>query len=160
MRLWSIHPRHLDCKGLVALWREALLARAVLRGETMGYRRHPQLERFKAHPSPPDAIDYYLSEVWSEGARRGYSFNAAKIGAFREPAKIPVTDGQMTFETAHLASKLRTRDPAKEMENRLSDKMESHPLFQPVPGEIEPWEVAPQLIPAPTRRVSRRGRGP
>ena len=43
MRLWSIHPRYLDSMGLVALWREALLAQAVLRGETKGYKFHPQL---------------------------------------------------------------------------------------------------------------------
>src|SRR5690606_6899395 len=42
MRLWSLHPRYLDRQGLLALWREALLARAVLRGETRGYTLHPQ----------------------------------------------------------------------------------------------------------------------
>jgi len=26
MRLWSVHPRHLDRQGLTACWREALLA--------------------------------------------------------------------------------------------------------------------------------------
>lgn len=31
-----MHPRYLDAKGLVALWREALLVQAVLRGETRG----------------------------------------------------------------------------------------------------------------------------
>lgn len=37
MRLWSIHPRYLDTKGLVALWRETLLlAQAVLFGNTKG----------------------------------------------------------------------------------------------------------------------------
>lgn len=30
MRLWSVHPGWLDAKGLVAAWREGLLARAVL----------------------------------------------------------------------------------------------------------------------------------
>ncbi|WP_343214776.1 pyrimidine dimer DNA glycosylase/endonuclease V, partial [Dokdonella sp.] len=40
MRLWSLHPRYLDPQGLVALWREALLAKAVLRGETRGYTQH------------------------------------------------------------------------------------------------------------------------
>jgi len=30
MRLWSLHPRYLDAKGLVALWREGLLAQKVL----------------------------------------------------------------------------------------------------------------------------------
>ncbi len=39
MRLWSIHPKYLDVKGFVGLWREALLAQRVLRGETNVYRR-------------------------------------------------------------------------------------------------------------------------
>ena len=39
-------------QGLVALWREALLARAVLRGKTRGYRHHPQLHRFRASATP------------------------------------------------------------------------------------------------------------
>lgn len=46
MRLWTLHPEYLDRQGLVALWREAPLAKAVLEGKTRGYRRHPQLERF------------------------------------------------------------------------------------------------------------------
>lgn len=34
MRLWSIHPCYLDSKGLIALWRESLLAQAcLLKGE-------------------------------------------------------------------------------------------------------------------------------
>lgn len=32
MRLWSLHPRYLDSKGLVALWCEALLAKLRKRG--------------------------------------------------------------------------------------------------------------------------------
>ena len=47
MRLWSVHPLHLDRQGLTACWREALLAQAVLAGRTRGYRAHPQLERFR-----------------------------------------------------------------------------------------------------------------
>ena len=38
MRLWSIHPKYLGTKGLVALWREALLAQKVLQGNTKGYK--------------------------------------------------------------------------------------------------------------------------
>ena len=38
MRLWSLRPKYLDSQGLVALWREGLLAQAVLRGKTRGYR--------------------------------------------------------------------------------------------------------------------------
>ncbi|MGP9584395.1 pyrimidine dimer DNA glycosylase/endonuclease V, partial [Micrococcaceae sp. AOP34-BR2-30] len=30
MRLWSLHPEVLDRQGLIAGWREALLAQAVL----------------------------------------------------------------------------------------------------------------------------------
>jgi hypothetical protein len=41
MRLWSIHPEYLDAKGLVALWREALLAQNVLQCNTKGYKKHP-----------------------------------------------------------------------------------------------------------------------
>lgn len=52
MRLWTIHPKYLDTRGLTALWREALLARKVLKGLTIGYRHHPQLERFRQQARP------------------------------------------------------------------------------------------------------------
>ncbi|WP_223209021.1 pyrimidine dimer DNA glycosylase/endonuclease V [Pyrococcus furiosus] len=39
--LWSLHPKYLDSKGLVALWREGLLAKKVLEGKTRSYRNHP-----------------------------------------------------------------------------------------------------------------------
>jgi hypothetical protein len=32
MRLWTLHPQYLDPRGLVALWRVALLAQQVLLG--------------------------------------------------------------------------------------------------------------------------------
>src|SRR5277367_3724614 len=79
MRLWTIHPQYLDPQGLVALWREALLARAVLRGQTRGYRHHPQLERFRAHASPRRAISAYLAAIHSEATERGYTFDKGKI---------------------------------------------------------------------------------
>ena len=68
MRLWSLHPKYLDPQGLVALWREALLAQAVLRGDTRGYKAHPQLDRFRAQASPEAAIAAYLLAVWEEAA--------------------------------------------------------------------------------------------
>lgn len=79
MHLWSVHPRHLDTRGLVALWREALLAQAVLRGRTNGYLHHPQLQRFRAQPSPLGAIADYLRGVHAEAVGRGYAFAARKI---------------------------------------------------------------------------------
>ncbi len=86
MRLWSIHPQYLDPQGLVALWREALLAQAVLRGETRGYRNHPQLERFKEHAAPLAAISHYLQAVYAEATRRGYRFNRP----LKNPSPPPV----------------------------------------------------------------------
>src|SRR5579862_5032823 len=79
MRLWTLHPKYLDAKGLVALWREALLAQKVLRGKTKGYRHHPQLARFKAHENPVVALAAYLREVHKEAKRRGYAFDGSKI---------------------------------------------------------------------------------
>ena len=70
MRLWSLHPEYLDARGLVALWREALLARKVLSGGTRGYRSHPQLERFNALPDPVAAIDCYLRHIFEEAHLR------------------------------------------------------------------------------------------
>ncbi len=46
MRLWLIPPKYLDCKGLVALWREGFLAKKVLSNQTRGYKNYPQLLRF------------------------------------------------------------------------------------------------------------------
>ena len=80
MRLWSLHPKYLDTKGIVALWREALLAQAVLRGDTKGYRHHPQLARFKAAHKPLHAITAYLSAIHKEAVRRNFKFDASKIG--------------------------------------------------------------------------------
>ena len=53
MRLWSVHPRHLDRQGLTACWREGLLAQKVLTGTTRGYRNHPQLTRFRPFAHAP-----------------------------------------------------------------------------------------------------------
>ena len=79
MRIWSVHPKYLDKKGLVALWRESLLAKHVLEDKTKGYKNHPQLNRFKQHQQPLHAINYYLSIVQEEATKRGYRFNQEKI---------------------------------------------------------------------------------
>ncbi len=141
MRLWSLHPRHLDAKGLVALWREALLAQKVLDGATRGYRHHPQLQRFRAQADAQGCIAAYLRAVWREAEQRGYHFDGTKIGPEASPPSIPVTDGQIDYELAHLRSKLALRDPrALQRLNALAG-IEVHPLFKVVPGEVEPWEI-------------------
>lgn len=144
MRLWSIHPRYLDAAGLVALWREGLLAQAVLRGATRGYRHHPQLQRFQAMPDPAASIAEYLRAVHEEAERRGYNFAGEKIGSPRDPAPIAVTSGQLAHEWTHLLEKLKGRSPERHAELAGFADPESHPLFRVVSGPVEPWErVAP-----------------
>lgn len=140
MRIWSLHPRHLDAKGLVALWREALLAQKVLRGETRGYRNHPQLARFKAHPDPLAAIAAYLHEVQREAEWRGYRFDAGKIGPFSKVQSIRVHDGQVAYEWVHLRAKLKVRDAAAYIRSGAVEPS-IHPLFRQVVGDVEDWEV-------------------
>lgn len=141
MRIWSLHPQHLDAKGLVALWRETLLAQKVLRGETKGYRNHPQLTRFKNHPDPLAAIAAYLHAVQREAERRGYRFDASKILHAGSKTKIPVTDGQVAYELAHLQAKLKVRDPAAYARLSQIAQPSIHPLFKVVSGGIEAWEI-------------------
>ena len=139
MRLWSLHPRHLDPQGLVALWREGLLARAVLRGETRGYRNHPQLDRFKAHPQPRRAIDAYLAVVQEEATARGYAFDRSKLGRIHRVDPIPLQRGQVGYEWMHLLRKLETRNPAL-FEQWREATPGTNPLFVLVEGGIESWE--------------------
>ncbi|WP_298020722.1 pyrimidine dimer DNA glycosylase/endonuclease V, partial [uncultured Campylobacter sp.] len=112
MRLWTISFKYLDAKGLVALWREALLAKNVLAGLTKGHKNHPQLDRFYAHENALEAINAYLAEVYAQTCARGYKFDAAKVGEFdeRNLAKIAVTSGQIEYEFAFLQEKLKSRD--------------------------------------------------
>lgn len=140
MRLWSLHPSVLDAAGLVALWREGLLAQKVLLGQTKGYRFHPQLERFRASKSPVAAISTYLWAVVDEASARGYNFDATKIAMRRQALAIPVTLGQLEFEREHLKRKLRVRDRAK---YRLlsATRIRPHPMLRVVTGGPEPWEV-------------------
>lgn len=140
MRIWTLHPKYLDTKGIVALWREALLARAVLHGETVGYQHHPQLMRFRAHPAPLDAINTYLSGVLIEAQRRGYSFDALKVTQNLTQIPIDCTDEQLHYEWEHLLNKLKVRDPALFERWHAIATPDPHPLFRIVPGPIEPWE--------------------
>jgi len=140
MRLWSLHPSLLDRKGLLALWREGLLAQKVLLGKTAGYRFHPQLKRFQASQNPIAAISTYLWAVVDEARVRGYTFDASKIAMRRRVILIPVTQGQLEFEHEHLRKKLRLRD--QERASMLSTaRLKPHPMLRVVAGDIEPWEA-------------------
>lgn len=141
MRLWTLHPKYLDARGLVALWREALLAQAVLSGKTRGYVGHPQLVRFRGSPSPLESIAFYLQVVCTEGARRGYQFDADKIGALDRIDPIVVPRGQLDYEAAHLKGKLKVRAPSFCAKLESASDLEAHPLFQIVAGSVAEWEV-------------------
>jgi hypothetical protein len=140
MRIWTLHPKYLDPQGLVALWRESLLARAVLRGETKGYRHHPQLHRFLQQAAPRSAINSYLAGVLTEARSRGYSFDGSKVGPIRTPASLASTDGQLQFEWQHLLRKLKKRSPAHYRRLRGVTCPLPHPSFSIVRGQLEPWE--------------------
>ena len=141
MRIWSVHPKYLDAKGLVALWRETLLAKQVLEGKTKGYRNHPQLDRFKQMDRSQDAINQYLASVFEESAKRGYNFDRNKINWNFSPVSMQVTTGQIKYETTHLLSKLRIRNVLKFTEVSNKERLVSHPMFNVVKGEIEKWEI-------------------
>lgn len=142
MRLWSIHPKYLDQKGLVALWRETLLAQNVLAGNTKGYKNHPQLIRFKTHSSPIPAIGFYLYEIYIEAKKRDYSFNKDKIIRIEENTEIiNTTIGQIQYEFKHLKNKLIKRDILKFKEIEEIENIEVHPIFKVKEGNIESWEI-------------------
>jgi hypothetical protein len=140
MRIWSLHPKYLDTKGLVALWRETLLAKNVLEGKTKGYKNHPQLIRFKNSGNALGCINQYLKVVYEESVTRGYHFDKNKFEVNNEPILLNVTSGQVKYETDHLRKKLQTRDPERLSMFLIETKIDAHPLFTIIEGEVEEWE--------------------
>ncbi len=141
MRLWSINFKYLDAKGLVALWREGLLARKVLMGETKGYKNHPQLIRFKNLENSVDGINQYLHCVVDEADRRGYNFDRDKLDQVENTQSINVTSGQIEYEKTHLMNKLRERDYNRFLAFREETKIEVAKMFKVIEGNIESWEI-------------------
>jgi hypothetical protein len=141
MRLWTIHPKYLDTKGLVAVWREGLLAQKVLQDQTTGYRHHPQLRRFRASADPVGAIGAYLQSICLEAFQRGYQFRAEKIVRTDFTGELPCTRGQLIYEWKHLREKLRGRDGSRYREIEHVEEPEQHPLFYIIEGDVEAWEV-------------------
>ena len=140
MRLWTLHPKYLDAKGLVAVWREALLAQAVLRGRTTGYRHHPQLIRFRESRSPLQSIGSYLLGLHDEATRRKYRFDRSRIAWRGRRIRLKATLGQLEFERKHLRAKLAVRDRA--LLSRLGvSRPDAHPVFRIVAGKVASWEA-------------------
>lgn len=145
MRIWSIHPGLLDSKGLVAAWRETLLAQSCIIKGSGGYANHSQLIRFKEHEAPLEAVCSVLWDLAEEADRRGYNFNTDKIHEYASE-KLTVTSGQLEYELDHLYVKLCKRDPeAAEELSWLRDRCDPEdligPSFLPVDGHVESWEV-------------------
>jgi len=142
MRIWSISPKYLDTKGLVALWRETLLAKNVLEEKTKGYKNHPQLNRFKDSINPVLLINAYLEFVYEEAKSRNYNFDKNKFLKVEKFDKIKVTKGQVDFELEHLKKKLLIRSP-KDIERlpKENSKIQLIPIFDIIDGEIESWEI-------------------
>ncbi|MFH1770131.1 MAG: pyrimidine dimer DNA glycosylase/endonuclease V [archaeon] len=141
MRLWSLHLKYLDSKGLVAVWREGLLAKHVLEGKTKGYKNHPQLNRFKDYKESLDAINSYLYYVFLEAKNRGYSFDSTKVKHLKLKKEIKVNKGQVDYEFKHLLRKLKERDEEKYKKIKNSEKIEVNPIFKVVSGGVEDWEI-------------------
>ena len=140
MRLWTIHPKYLDSKGLVALWREALLAQKVLQNETKGYRKHPQLIRFKNTDHPIGLMGSYLEEIYNESLKRGYDFTKSKINRNRSTSKIEVQKGQLIYELDHLKKKLKNRDLNAYQRIIKTKHPDPNPIFEVIDGGVESWE--------------------
>lgn len=142
MRLWSIKLEYLDAKGLVALWREALLAKKVLEKKTIGYKNHPQLIRFRSSENALKAINTYLYYIYNEARKRNYSFDKSKIefDLIDEKMKIPVTQGQLDYELLLLKNKVEKRS-LKDFEriNKIKNA-EPNELFKSIDGGVEKWE--------------------
>lgn len=143
MRIWSIHPKYLDWKGLGALWRETLLAQAVLMGNTKGWKNHPQLDRFKYHPQPMKAIGFFLVVVFNEATSRGYNYNFNKIiRSVDFVESIDITEGQLIYEFKILMDRLEKRTPEKFLQNLKTGNNIPicHPIFNIIPGPPADWE--------------------
>lgn len=141
MRLWTLHPQYLDTKGLLAVWREGLLAQKVLQNETVGYRNHPQLRRFRSAVNPVAAIGVYLEGIYREAIQRGYRFAQTKIVRKEFNHQIPCTRGQLLYEWEHLREKLKQRDVDRYLAMESIKEPEPHPLFHIIAGDVEDWEI-------------------
>ena len=147
MRIWSINLGWLDSIGIVALWRESLLARSVLEGKTKGYTRHPQLDRFKSSQNSLAAIETYLYYVLEEAKKCGFDFDNGKIrnSLVDKSIKIPVSQGQLDYELELLKFKLNRRSQEYYIKIININNGKPNQMFVSHPGKIEAWEKIKRL---------------
>lgn len=151
MRLWSIHPQYLDHLGLIACWREGLLALSVLSGQTDAYKNHPQLIRFKQTDDPVNYLRVYLQNIAEHALIRGYNFNQLKITnndseiidmmfKIKKFKTMDINNQQIQYEFLHLQQKLFYRDRLKFKNNKVNSLIFVNPMFHVIDGPIEKWE--------------------
>jgi len=141
MRLWSLHPKYLDRAWLLACWREWLLAKKVLEWNTIWYKNHPQLNRFKNFSNPILAINAFLTQIYIESKNRWYVFWSNKIEYVELIWIIEVTDWQLNYEKEHLFKKLSLRDINKANLIKDLERVTSNPIFRIINWNIESWEI-------------------
>lgn len=141
MRLWSLHPKYIDDKGLQNLWRDALLVQDALSGRNRKYINHPQVERFNNYYEPMAAIGAYLFFVHEEGRDRGAVFGEHKIMHRSERTNIiKVARKQLEYEFEQLKKKVQSRSFIQFNKLKQVSTVDPNPIFEVVEGEIESWE--------------------
>lgn len=136
MRLWTLHPKYLDSEGLMAVWRDALRARRLLKEETDGDSDHPQLTRFRETDHPADAIECYLQTVFEEARERDVSFDASKLHTPVRNVRIEETEDRLLYEWHRLLDKLRERQPPLFRKIKDLERPDAHPMFTIIEDDV------------------------
>ncbi len=143
MKLWSLHPRHMDHTRLLALWRTALAARDIIEGRASDYRVDRSIYRFMGRLDSDRAINTYIYYIWLEAKGRGYRFareEALKKELIDTEIKIPVTSGQLLFEAWKLLTKISQTNPDWISRLAIEKCFEANPVFRVVEGLPDPRE--------------------
>ena len=100
----------------------------------------PAAATVSATDDPLVAIATYLHALADDA--RGYSFDRPRVSRpADEGLRLSVTAGQLDYEWQHLRAKVETRDPEWFEAVVVTARPKPHPLFDVVPGDVEPWEV-------------------
>ena len=141
MRLWSLHPRYLDPKGLVALWREALARPGRAPGAIPGdIATIPSCSDSARSPLRVAASPSTFGPCTRNRSSEATASTGARLCTGGTVARVDVTRGQLDFEWRHLLAKLEKRNPPVLEALQNTGDPAPHPLFRVVPGAIEEWE--------------------
>lgn len=110
MRIWKVHPKYLDQKGLSGQWFEAIIAKNSLISKDGYWYNNPQMDIFKNSEDPIDAVNSYLEEVWVEGIRRGYKFKSEYFDDYCPLVTIPITHEDLYSDMNLLGDRVHKRD--------------------------------------------------